>query len=156
LIKILKSIKKKNKNSIFKLSTIILIEKINKHYSSSWITLINKSLKNKLQFLKQLFALKLVNWFLITRSKLVLSRFNKLWSIKNKIKNKKIELFFDFSSANIKVFDEIMLELDFKYRVFFILKFKKIKDCISKLKYIFFDTFFLLVWLLVDKCSNFN
>ena len=156
MIKILKSIKKKNKNSIFKLSTIILIEKINKHYSSSWITLINKSLKNKLQFLKQLFALKLVNWFLITRSKLVLSRFNKLWSIKNKIKNKKIELFFDFSSANIKVFDEIMLELDFKYRVFFILKFKKIKDCISKLKYIFFDTFFLLVWLLVDKCSNFN
>ncbi len=93
-----------------------------------------------------------------------MSRFNKLWSIKNKIKNKikkkiknkKIKLFFDFSSANIKLLDEIVLELDFKCKVFFILKFKKIKDCTSKLKYVFFEIFFLFAWLLLDKCSNFN
>ena len=63
---------------------------------------------------------------------------------KNKIKNKRIELLFAFSSLNIKLLDEIILEFDFKYKVLFILKFKKTRDCISKLKYVFFEIFFLL------------
>ena len=37
------------------------------------------------------------------------------------------------------------MELDFKTKTFFKGKFKKYKDCISKVKYNFFKLFFLLL-----------